>query len=196
MTRALLLDRDGVINVDYGHVSRAEDFTFVDGIFDLVRTANTRGYEVVVVTNQAGIAKGLYSEAQFVSLMQWVSQQFIAQGALIDAVYYCPCHPDHGVAPYRADSEGRKPRPGMIHRAAAERGLLLAESVMVGDRVSDMQAGTAAGVGGLFLFNSPDAFPCAASINSLLPVQHHLEASGPGPSAAPASRAQEFVRVL
>jgi D-glycero-D-manno-heptose 1,7-bisphosphate phosphatase len=196
MTRALFLDRDGVINVDHGHVSRAEDFTFVDGIFDLVRTANTRGYEVVVITNQAGIARGFYSEAQFVSLMQWVSQQFIAQAARIDAVYYCPCHPDHGVAPYRADSEGRKPRPGMIRRAAAERGLLLAESVMVGDRVSDMQAGSTAGVGGLFLFNSSDAFPSATSISSLLTVQRYIEASSPGPSAAQASRAHEFVRVL
>lgn len=196
MTRALFLDRDGVINVDYGHVSRTEDFTFVEGIFDLVRTANARGYEVVVVTNQAGIAKGFYSEAQFLSLMQWVSQQFIAQGARIDAVYYCPCHPDHGVAPYRADSEGRKPRPGMIRRAAAERGLRLAESVMVGDRVSDIQAGATAGVGELFLFNSSDTFPCAASISSLLTVQLHLEASGPGPSASQASRVQEFVRVV
>lgn len=196
MTRALFLDRDGVINVDYGHVSRAEDFTFVDGIFDLVRTANTRDYEVVVVTNQAGIAKGFYSEVQFLSLMKWVSEQFITHGARIDAVYYCPCHPDHGVAPYRADSEGRKPRPGMIRRAAAERGLRLAESVMVGDRVSDMQAGTTAGVGGLFLFNSPDAFPRATSISSLQTVQRYLEASGPVPDGAQTSRAQEFVRVL
>lgn len=196
MTRALFLDRDGVINVDYGHVSRSEDFTFVDGIFDLVRTANIRGYEVVVVTNQAGIAKGFYSEAQFVSLMQWVSEQFIAHGARIDAVYYCPCHPDHGVAPYRADSEGRKPRPGMIRRAAADRGLLLAESVMVGDRVSDMQAGAAAGVGALFLFNSPDTFPSAASASNLLSVRHHLEACGPSPSAVQAPRAEEIVRVL
>lgn len=196
MTRALFLDRDGVINVDHGHVSRAEDFTFLDGIFDLVRTANTRGYEVVIVTNQAGIAKGFYSEAQFVSLMQWVSQQFIAHGARIDAVYYCPCHPDHGVAPYRADSEGRKPRPGMILRAAADRGLLLAESVMVGDRVSDMQAGSAAGVGGLFLFNSPDTFPPAASASNLLRVQRHLEACSPSPCAVQAPRAQEIVRVL
>lgn len=196
MTPALFLDRDGVINVDYGHVSRAEDFTFVDGIFELVRTANVRGFEVVVVTNQAGIAKGFYSEAQFVSLMHWVSQQFIARGARIDAVYYCPCHPDHGIAPYRADSQGRKPHPGMMYRAAAERGLKLAQSVMVGDRVSDMQAGSAAGIGRLFLFNSSDAFPGAASISSLQTVQRYLEASDPGPNSARASRAQEFVRVL
>ena len=196
VTRALFLDRDGVINVDDGHVSRAKDFTFIEGIFDLVRAANNRGYEVIVVTNQAGIAKGFYSEAQFVSLMQWVSQQFIAKGARIDAVYYCPCHPDHGVAPYRADSEGRKPRPGMILRAAAERGLRLAQSVIVGDRVSDMQAGNSAGVGRLFLFNSLDVFPSATSISSLRTVQRHLETSGPGLSAPQASRAQEFVCVL
>jgi D-glycero-D-manno-heptose 1,7-bisphosphate phosphatase len=147
MTRALFLDRDSVINGDYGHVSRAQGFTFVDGIFDLVPTANTRGYEAVAITDQAGIAKGFYSEAQFVALMQCVSQQVIARGDRIDAAYCCPCHPDHGVAPCRADSEGRKPRRGMIRRAAAERRLVLAESVMVGDRVSDMQAGTAAGVG-------------------------------------------------
>jgi D-glycero-D-manno-heptose 1,7-bisphosphate phosphatase len=147
MTRALFLDRGGVINGDYRHVSRAEDYAFVDGIFDLVRTANARGYEVVVVTDQAGIATGFHSEAQSVPLMHCVSPQFIAQGAQIDAVYCRPCHRDHGVAPFRADSEGRKPRRRMIRRAAVERGFAIAESVMVGDRVSDMRAGTAAGVG-------------------------------------------------
>lgn len=145
--RALFLDRDGVINVDHGYVIRKQDFEFVDGIFDLCRAARQLGYAIFVVTNQAGIGRGYYSEQDFVALMRWVSGVFESERAAIDKVYFCPTHPVHGVGKYKVESPLRKPGPGMILRAASEFAIDLAQSVLVGDRESDMQAGIAAGVG-------------------------------------------------
>ena len=144
---ALLLDRDGVINVDHGYVWRVEDVEFVDGIFELVAAARQCGYCVVVVTNQAGIGRGFYSEAEFHSLMDWIRAEFERRGGVIDAVYFCPFHPEHGVGAYRRDSDCRKPAPGMFLRAARDLAIDLARSVMVGDKPSDAEAARAAGVG-------------------------------------------------
>lgn len=146
---ALFLDRDGVINVDYGYVHKAENFEFMDGIFELVAAAQKAGYLVVVVTNQAGIGRGYYTEADFHLLMDWVRVQFVAQDGEIDAVYFCPFHPEHGVGDYRRDSEFRKPAPGMLLQASRELGIDLENSVLVGDNRTDMQAGFSAGVGSL-----------------------------------------------
>lgn len=143
---ALFLDRDGVINVDHGYVSRLEDFEFVDGIFEVVAAARRAGYLVVVVTNQAGIGRGYYTEADFHRLMDWVNTQFAARGGGIDAVYFCPDHPEHGLGQYRRESECRKPAPGMFLRAAGDLGIDLAHSIMVGDKASDAVAARAAGV--------------------------------------------------
>jgi D-glycero-D-manno-heptose 1,7-bisphosphate phosphatase len=144
--RALFLDRDGVINVDHGYVFRIDDFHFVEGIFELVAEARRLDFLVVVVTNQAGIGRGYYSEADFHQLMTWVCEQFELHGTAIDGVYFCPDHPEHGVGNYRRDSEYRKPRPGMLLRAAEEMGIDLKRSVMVGDKATDMEAARAAGV--------------------------------------------------
>jgi len=149
---ALFLDRDGVINEDHGYVHKADDFHFIDGIFDLVRHANSSGYAVVVVTNQAGIGRGLYTEAQFLELSTWMRAQFAAHQGRIDAVYHCPHHPEFGLGRYRCDCGSRKPRPGMFLLAARELGLDLERSVMVGDRASDMAAAAAAGVPTRLLF--------------------------------------------
>ncbi len=111
---ALLLDRDGVINLDHGYVHTVENFEFIDGIFDVVVAANRRGYIVVVVTNQAGIGRGYYSEAQFNALTDWMKSRFTAHGGEIRAVYYCPHHPEHGDYKYRIHCKCRKPSPGMI----------------------------------------------------------------------------------
>lgn len=149
--RALFLDRDGVVNVEKNYLHRQEDVEFVDGIFELVRTANAAGFLVVVVTNQAGIGRGYYTEADFHALSAWMSAQFLAQGARIDGVYFCPHHPVHGIGPYRRDCDSRKPAPGMLLRAARELDIDLSASVMVGDRITDMQAARAAGVPVRFL---------------------------------------------
>ena len=150
---ALFLDRDGVINVDYGYVHRPEEFEFVEGIFELVAAANKAGYLVVVVTNQAGIGRGYYTEAQFHALTDWMKAQFNEHGAIIDAVYFCPCHPEHGIGAYRQESEFRKPAPGMLLQAQSELGIDMAQSILIGDKPSDMAAGRAAGVGTLLLLN-------------------------------------------
>lgn len=146
MRPALFLDRDGVINVDTGYVHRADEFQFIDGIFDLCRQARNEGYLIVVVTNQAGIARGYYTEADFHALTDWMRGQFNAEGIVLADVFYAPFHPEHGIGPYRQDSGDRKPGPGMILKAAKMHGLDLAQSLIVGDQPTDMQAGLAAGV--------------------------------------------------
>lgn len=151
---ALFLDRDGVINLDHGYVCRSEDFEFINGIFDLCRTAKRLGYLIVVVTNQAGIGRGYYSEADFAVLTSWMVKQFAAEGILIDAVYYSPFHPEHGIGRYKVEAFCRKPNPGMILQAAEEYGIDLALSVLVGDKISDIEAGRAAGVGQLILYRA------------------------------------------
>lgn len=144
---ALFLDRDGVINVEKNYVHRIEEFEFVEGIFDLCRAAVARSIPIVVVTNQAGIGRGYYSEAQFATLTEWMCRRFADEGAPLAAVYYCPFHPEHGVGEYRMESFDRKPNPGMILRARDELGLDLEGSVLIGDKGSDIAAARAAGVG-------------------------------------------------
>jgi D-glycero-D-manno-heptose 1,7-bisphosphate phosphatase len=145
--RALFLDRDGVINYDSGYTSKVESFRFIDGIFDVCRTARKLGYLLIVVTNQAGIGRGYYSEQDFLNLTKWMCEQFAANDILISDVFYCPYHPEHGVGPYKKDSFDRKPNPGMLFRAAEKYNLDLNRSMMIGDKDSDMQAAKKAGVG-------------------------------------------------
>ena len=149
---ALFLDRDGVINVETNYVHRIEDFVFVDGIFDLCRSAVGLGMAIVVVTNQAGIGRGYYTETQFHELSDWMCERFAEEGISISGVYYCPYHAEHGIGKYKADSFDRKPNPGMILRAMNELGLLLEGSVLVGDKASDIAAARAANVGRAVLF--------------------------------------------
>ena len=163
---ALFLDRDGVINIDHAYVCKPENFKFVDGIFELCRAANRLGYLIFVVTNQAGIGRGYYTEQDFLKLTEWMCGVFKGQGIVIDKVYFCPSHPEHGVGKYKVDSSFRKPEPGMILQAAEEFDVDLARSVVVGDKVSDIQAGIAAGVGCNLLYlpsGSVGAIETAAS---------------------------------
>ena len=147
MNRALFLDRDGVINVDKGHVHRIEDFEFMAGIFELCATARDAGFVPIVITNQAGIGRGFYTEYDFQRLTEWMCERFRQRGISIGRVYHCPFHPTEGVGDYRRESYDRKPNPGMILRAKADFGFDLAQCVLVGDKESDIAAGRAAGVG-------------------------------------------------
>ena len=145
--RAVLLDRDGVINIDHGYVHHSNNFEFIDGIFDVAREANASGYKLVVITNQAGIARGYYSEQQFQQLTVWMCNQFLNAGAPIEKVYFSPFHPTAGIGTYKKDDVSRKPHPGMIFQAQREMNLDLGNSILIGDKSSDIQAGIAAGVG-------------------------------------------------
>lgn len=147
LNAALFLDRDGVINHDYGYVHKLEDFDFIEGIFDVARHACQKRYKLVVVTNQAGIARGYYTERQFHQLTDWMAQKFLEAGAPIDRVYFSPYHPVAGIGRYRKDDVSRKPRSGMILQAQNELSLDLAHSILIGDSSSDIKAGSLAGVG-------------------------------------------------
>lgn len=160
---ALFLDRDGVINEEVGYLSRTADVRFVRGVFSLCSAARRLGYRIVVVTNQSGIARGLYSEAEFQALMTWMRAAFRSEGVELDAVYHCPYHPEHGVGEYRREHEDRKPGPGMLLRAARELGADLAQSVMVGDRCSDVAAATTAGLRQAFLLMGTETQSCPGS---------------------------------
>ncbi|RAI57193.1 HAD family hydrolase [Roseicella frigidaeris] len=156
--RALFLDRDGIINIDHGYVHRREDFHFVEGIFDLAAAATRRGLALVVVTNQSGIGRGLYTEAEFQALMRWVAGEFAARRTPLARIEHCPDHPDRA-------TPRRKPGPGMLHDAAAALGLDLAGSLIIGDQASDMEAGRRAGLRTrLLVSDRPAAAPAATLV--------------------------------
>lgn len=156
-SRALFLDRDGVINVEKNYVYRIEDFEFIDGIFELCAHAQNRGFKLIVITNQAGIGRGYYTEADFQHLTDWMLDAFRERGIAIDRVYHCPFHPTAGIGEYRRESFDRKPNPGMILQAWKDLDLDLSQCVLIGDKDSDIEAGRAAGVGCLIKlsFNLP-----------------------------------------
>ena len=147
--RALSLDdRDGVINVDRGYVHRLDQFKFVPGIFSLARFwADELRRPIVVVSNQSGIGRGYFDEKAHADLTRWMCDRFEAEGAAIARVYHCPYHPLHGIGEYRRDHPWRKPKPGMILLAISDLALDPAQCPIVGDKMSDIEAGAAAGLG-------------------------------------------------
>jgi D,D-heptose 1,7-bisphosphate phosphatase len=149
MTRgAAVLDRDGVLNVDDGWVHRPDQFKWIAGAREAVKSLNDRGFFVFVVTNQAGVARGLYPEAQVTALHDWINDELREGGAHIDAFRYCPFHPDAGVGAYKRISNWRKPEPGMLQDLFAHWPVRLPQSFLVGDRPSDIEAARRAGVPG------------------------------------------------
>lgn len=179
--RALFLDRDGVVNVEVGYLHRIDDVQFVPGIVRLCRTAMRLGYRLIVVTNQAGIARGFYTEDDFLSLMEWMRAELRREGVEFDAVYHCPYHPEHGVGQYRREHEDRKPGTGMLLRAAKEFEVELKESVMVGDRCSDITAANKAGLRQAFLLKGTEESGCEGeylAAQSLAEVERWLTEQG------------------
>jgi D-glycero-D-manno-heptose 1,7-bisphosphate phosphatase len=143
---AVFIDRDGVINAERDYVHRIEDFEVLPGVFEGLRRLAAQGFALVIVTNQAGIAKGRYDEAAYERLTQHLRALFAAQGISFDGIYHCPHHPQGTLPAYRRECDCRKPAPGMLRRAALELGLDLARSAIVGDKPSDTEAGRAAGL--------------------------------------------------
>ena len=135
--KALFLDRDGVINVEKHYLYLARDFEFCPGIIELCLRAQEKGYEIVVVTNQSGVARGYYTEDDFWALTQHMKALFEGEGVQIRDVFFCPY----------LEHEDRKPLPGMFLKAQAKWGFEMSSSVCVGDKARDLQAGQAAGVG-------------------------------------------------
>lgn len=167
LRRALFLDRDGVINVNHGYVHTAEQTEWVPGIFELCATARDAGYALVVVTNQAGIARGYYSETDFLDYTRWVHGEFAARGVEILATFYCPHHPMAGVGELRVECGCRKPAPGMFTSACQLLALAPGVSIMVGDKESDLIAAAHAGIPQRFLIDSCQPAPFEGVVNYL-----------------------------
>lgn len=143
---AVFLDRDGTINLDsIDYVTSVEDFELLEGVGQALRRLQAGGYLLVVITNQAGLAKGLLSDRGLEKIHDHMEHLLGEEGVNLDGIYFCPEHPEGTVEKYRAQSDRRKPEPGMILEAAEDLGIDLSKSWMIGDKISDVQAGKAAG---------------------------------------------------
>ena len=167
---AAFLDRDGILNEDTGYVHRVEQVQWVEGAREAVRLLNDAGYLVFLVTNQAGIARGYYTEDHVVSLHDWMCAQLATYGAHLDGIAYCPFHPEGTVERYRQASDHRKPGPGMLRQFMADWPLDLTHSFMIGDRLTDLEAAAAAGVPG-HLFRGGNLL---AFVRNLLPGRRRI----------------------
>jgi D,D-heptose 1,7-bisphosphate phosphatase len=152
---ALFLDRDGVLNHDHGYVGHARNWDWTTGALDAVRLATDHGWHVFVVTNQSGVARGLYSEADVKTLLHWMTEEIRRHGGTVDDTRFCPYHPDGTVPAYRRASDWRKPGPGMILNLIADWQLTPQHCVLIGDQDTDMQAAAAASIAGV-LFDGVD----------------------------------------
>jgi len=147
MNKAAFIDRDGVLNEDREFVCRSADFHFIPGSIAALRALREAGYRLVVITNQSGIGRGLFSEADYLELQAYMRARLEQAGVVLDDIEYCPHAPEAGC-------ECRKPRPGMILSAIRKLAVEPSRSLLVGDRAADIEAGRAAGVGGCFLVRS------------------------------------------
>jgi D-glycero-D-manno-heptose 1,7-bisphosphate phosphatase len=143
---AVFIDRDGTISEEVGYVNHVSRYRVFPFAAEAVRALNEAGWLAVLVTNQAGVARGYFREEMVGAVHGLLASELERGGARLDAVYYCPHHPTVGEPPYRLDCDCRKPRPGLIRRAAADLGVDLARSWMVGDRYSDTELARNAGV--------------------------------------------------
>jgi D-glycero-D-manno-heptose 1,7-bisphosphate phosphatase len=147
MNKALFLDRDGVVNEEINYLYKIEDFKFIDGIFDLCKYYQSLGYLIIIVTNQSGIARNYYSVDDFNKLTIWMNEKFLENGISLSHVYYCPHHPE-----ISALCSCRKPKPGMLLQAAQEFNINLSDSILIGDKERDIEAGINAGLNETYLF--------------------------------------------
>ena len=146
MNKAVFLDRDGVINEERDYVWRINDFCFLPGIFDDLRFFIKKGFLLIIITNQAGIARGLFTEEDYQHLTKWMILKFKQENIAINGVYHCPHHPD-----FTGQCECRKPKPGLILKAQKDHDIDLGKSLLFGDKLTDINAGLSAGVGNNYL---------------------------------------------
>ena len=155
MNKALFLDRDGIINRDDGYLHRAQDLVWMPGIFELCRAARAAEYQLIVVTNQSGIGRGLFSEEDYLKLQAFIHQRFQEEKASITHTYYCGDAPRLDAEGQTVDSFRRKPNPGMFLEALSEYKIDPSASIMLGDSVRDMQAALKAGIATRLLLHNP-----------------------------------------
>lgn len=148
---AAFFDRDGVLNVDVNYLYKIEDFQWIPGAIEAIRYYNEKGYLVIVVTNQSGVARGYYTEDDVHKLHHWMQAELSQQGAHIDAVYHCPHHIEGVIAQYKRACNCRKPEPGLIEQALEQWPINKEQSLLIGDKPSDVTAAKAAGIKG-YLF--------------------------------------------
>lgn len=146
MKKALFLDRDGTINKYGEYIYKISDFEFIDGAIQFIKKFNDLNWYVFVVSNQAGIGRGFYSEKDLFILQAWVDAELLKQGAHIDEWFFCPHHPIYGIGEYKIDCNCRKPNTGMIEQAFKKYDLDLQNSIMVGDKQWDIECGERAGL--------------------------------------------------
>lgn len=142
---AVFFDRDGTLNEEVEFLSVPEQLRLIPGAGDAVRIANERGFVTCVISNQSGVARGLFSESALVPIHAKLITELGSRGAHLDRIYYCPHHPTEGIPPYNIDCSCRKPRPGMLRQAEHELGVDLPRSFVIGDRLADILAGRSVG---------------------------------------------------
>ncbi|VFP84090.1 D-glycero-beta-D-manno-heptose-1,7-bisphosphate 7-phosphatase [Candidatus Erwinia haradaeae] len=156
---AIFVDRDGTINLDHGYVFQIDHFQFIDGIINAMQELILMGFSLVIVTNQSGIARGVFTITQFIILTTWMKKSLLEHDVHIDGVYFCPHHPMAAIKEWRQLCSCRKPKPGMLLTAKKELHIDMSASYMIGDKIEDMQAAQAAGVGKNILVRSGKVIP-------------------------------------
>ena len=156
---AVFMDRDGVINEDRAYVHRVEDFAWIAGVKEALGILRGKGYLLVLVTNQAGIAYGYYALEDYLTLTGWMQQELARENLAFDGVYFCPHHPTKGQAPYLASCRCRKPGTGMLEEARRDLDISFADSYMVGDRMTDVETDRNAGCRQSFLVTTGKPLP-------------------------------------
>lgn len=160
---AVFLDRDGTINEEVGYLDREEKLKILPAAFEAVRLVNQNGFKAVVVSNQSGIARGLFTEDFVRTINNRIAAAMVENGAVIDRFYYCPHHPSEGLDPYRKICNCRKPEPGLLLQAAADLNLDLSGSYMIGDHLRDIETARRAGAKGILVMtgHGPDQLQSA-----------------------------------
>jgi rfaE bifunctional protein nucleotidyltransferase chain/domain len=154
LRKAVFLDRDGVINKDKAYVHLWEEFEFLPGAIEGMKKLQDAGYELVIVTNQSGLARGYYTEAQYQALSKSFRQHLVEQGVKLAGVFHCPHHPKGSVHSLALVCNCRKPKPGLLIQGANELGIDMLNSILIGDKQTDIEAARAAGVGRAYSVDS------------------------------------------